>query len=222
MNQMWKEDKNQLYQKFTFDDFVQAMEFVNKVAKAAETANHHPKIEINWNTVELWLTTHDKGSAVTDKDRQLADQIDKLVQSKETKSSKLPEEIKFYGDGGSRGNPGPAACGFVLMDMEDKILETGGEFMGITTNNQAEYHSLEMGLQLAGELGAKKVHAYMDSMLVVNQLKGIYKVRSMDLMPRFKNIQSLAKQFTEVNYTHVPRALNTIADAEVNRILDSV
>ncbi len=222
MKQMWKEDKNQLYQKFAFDDFVQAMEFVNKVAKVSESANHHPKIEINWNTVELWLTTHDKDNTVTDKDKQLALQIDKLGHRKESKPSKLPEEVKFYGDGGSRGNPGPAACGFVLMDMDDRILETGGEFMGITTNNQAEYHSLEMGLQLAGELGAKKVHVYMDSMLVVNQLKGIYKVRSMDLMPRFKNIQSLAKQFTEVNYTHVPRALNSIADAEVNRILDSV
>lgn len=198
------------------------MEFVNKVAKVSEGAYHHPKIEINWNTVELWLSTHDEGNIVTDKDRKLAIEIDDLVKIKETKSSKFPQEIKFYGDGGSRGNPGPAACGFVLMDMNDRILETGGEYMGITTNNQAEYHSLEMGLQLAGESGAKKVHVYMDSMLVVNQLKGIYKVRSMDLMPRFKNIQSLAKQFIEVNYTHVPRALNSVADAEVNRILDSV
>lgn len=131
-------------------------------------------------------------------------------------------EIKLYGDGGSRGNPGPSASGFVLMDMNDKILEINGEYLNITTNNQAEYHSLKLGLERAKQIQAKIIHVYMDSMLVVNQMKGIFKVRNKELIGVYENIRSLMNDFEKVTFTHVPRELNKLADGEVNRILDSI
>ncbi len=131
-------------------------------------------------------------------------------------------EVKLYGDGGSRGNPGPSASGFVLLDMNDNILETNGEYLNITTNNQAEYHSLKLGLERAKQLQAKIIHVYMDSLLVVNQMKGIFKVRNKELIPVFNNVKSIVNDFDKVTFTHVPRELNKLADAEVNRILDSI
>jgi ribonuclease HI/pterin-4a-carbinolamine dehydratase len=219
---MWKKDKDQLYKKFEFKDFLEAMDFVNQVARAAEAANHHPAIAINWNTVELRLSTHDKGDKVTIKDKKLAQEIDELTGVKVPKSAKIPDEIKIFGDGGSRGNPGPAACGYVICSLDDKILETGGEYMDITTNNQAEYHALEMALESALKHGVKKVHVFMDSQLVIRQIEGRYKVKSEELRPRYENVMNLSKKFAEFSYQHVPRELNKLADAEVNRILDSV
>lgn len=212
--------EKEIHQSYEFKDFAEAKRFVDKVAKIAEEVGHHPRIQIDWNKVDLWYITHTAGK-VTDKDHALAEQIDGLVQDR-SPSGDLPTEIKFYGDGGSRGNPGPAAAGYVLMDMDDNVLETGGEFMGVTTNNQAEYHCLEMGLERALEAGVQHVHVFMDSQLVIRQLSGQYKVKSPDLLPRFKNVQSLIAQFESVACMHVPRALNKLADAEVNRILDSV
>lgn len=76
---MWKEENNSLYRKFKFSDFSQAFAFMTRVALEAEKMNHHPRWTNTWNTVEIWLNTHDSGDIVTDKDRTLADKIDKLV-----------------------------------------------------------------------------------------------------------------------------------------------
>lgn len=211
----------EIHKSYEFNDFAEAMRFVKQVADLAQKVDHHPKIQIDYNKVELWFTTHSAGK-VTVKDENLAEQVDTLVNDRMPTNGDLPTEVKFFGDGGSRGNPGPAAAGFVLLDMNDTVLENGGEFMGITTNNQAEYHSLEMGLERALEAGVKKIHVYMDSQLAIRQISGQYKVRSPDLLPRYKNVKSLLARFDEATCVHVPRALNTLADAEVNRILDSV
>lgn len=213
--------KKEIHKQYEFKDFAEAMRFVRKVADLAESANHHPKIQVDYNKVELWFFTHSAGK-VTDKDEHLAEKVDALVQDRLPEVGDLPEEIKFYGDGGSRGNPGPAAAGYVLLDMGDTVLEEGGEFMGITTNNQAEYHSLEMGLERALEAGVKKIHVFMDSQLAIRQISGQYKVRSPELLPRYKNVKSLLAKFEEATCTHVPRELNKLADGEVNRILDSI
>lgn len=138
------------------------------------------------------------------------------------KNTTTVTEVKLYADGGSRGNPGPSASGFVLMDMYGKILDTNGEYLNITTNNQAEYHSLKLGLERAKQLGVQKVHIFMDSLLVVNQIKGVFKVRNKELLGVFNNVKSLLNDFDKVNISHVPRELNKLADAEVNRILDSI
>lgn len=213
-------DKKEIHKNYEFKDFTESMRFVRKVADLAEVADHHPKIQIDYNKVELWFTTHSAGK-VTEKDETLAKQVDDLVKDR-APTGDLPTEVKFYGDGGSRGNPGPAAAGFVLMDMNDTVLEEGGEFMGITTNNEAEYHSLEMGLERALEAGVKTVHVHMDSQLAIRQLQGSYKVKAPGLLPRYKNVKSLMEKFNEVTLMHVPRELNKLADGEVNRILDSV
>jgi 4a-hydroxytetrahydrobiopterin dehydratase len=79
---MWQEIDQSLYNKFTFTDFSEAFSFMTRVALAAEKMDHHPKWTNVWNTVEIWLNTHDAGDIVTDKDRKLADKIDKLVAKK--------------------------------------------------------------------------------------------------------------------------------------------
>jgi ribonuclease HI len=134
-------------------------------------------------------------------------------------ASKL-EEARVYTDGGSRGNPGPSACAYVICNLDDNVVEKSGFYLGKITNNQAEYQGLVMGLERASELDIKNLSVFMDSELVVNQVNGFYKVKNADLAPFYQKVSLLAKGFQKISFTHVPRELNRIADAEVNRILD--
>jgi ribonuclease HI len=129
-------------------------------------------------------------------------------------------EIKLYTDGGSRGNPGPSACGFAIADMQDQVVVKKGVYLGVTTNNQAEYQGLKLGLEEAHRMNASDVHVYMDSLLVVNQMLGIFKIKNRDLWPIHTAIKSILVQFKHISFTHVPRQLNKIADAAVNETLD--
>ena len=129
-------------------------------------------------------------------------------------------EVKVYADGGSRGNPGPSALGYAVLNMDDQIVVKKGTYLGITTNNQAEYQALKSGLEEAQKMRAQIVHVYMDSLLVVNQMLGIFKVKNRDLWPIHAAIKELAVGFKKVTYTHVPRQLNKIADSAVNETLD--
>jgi ribonuclease HI len=129
-------------------------------------------------------------------------------------------EVKLFTDGGSRGNPGPSALGFAIMEMTDRIVVKKGTYLGITTNNQAEYQALKSGLEEALRMRVQIVHVYMDSLLVVNQMLGIFKVKNRDLWPVHSAIKELAARFEKVTYTHVPRELNKIADSAVNEALD--
>jgi ribonuclease HI len=131
------------------------------------------------------------------------------------------EEAKLFADGGSRGNPGPSASGYVLYDMDDNIVVKKGVYLGITTNNQAEYQALRFGLEEALRSGVRTVHVYLDSMLVVNQMLGIFQVKNRDLWPIHDAIKKQVAQFKQVNFTHVPRALNKEADSAVNEALDA-
>lgn len=192
----------------------------------AEARNHHPRWLNEWNKVQFWLYTHSAGG-VTKQDEGLARDIDglykKLKAQKDSDPPKLGsiKEVKMFADGGSRGNPGPSAGGFVILDMNDQILHENGKYLGITTNNQAEYHSLKGGLEAALKMGAKKVHVYMDSLLVINQMKGIFKVKNRDLWPIHEAIKLVVGQFEEVTFSHVPRELNKLADSMVNQTLDA-
>lgn len=131
------------------------------------------------------------------------------------------KEVKLFTDGGSRGNPGPSAIGFVLLDMQDELIAKESKYLGITTNNQAEYQGLKEGLELCLKMNIPTVHVYMDSLLVVNQIKGIYKVKNRDLWPAYEAVKELLGHFKEVTFTHVPRELNKIADGMVNECLDT-
>lgn len=128
--------------------------------------------------------------------------------------------IKLYTDGGSRGNPGPSASGYVIFDMNDMVVHEGGVYLGVTTNNQAEYQAVRYGLEHASKIGVQEVMVFMDSLLVVNQMKGIYKIKNRDLWPIHDAIKELITRFKSVTFTHVPRELNKKADAVVNQILD--
>ncbi len=130
------------------------------------------------------------------------------------------EKIILYADGGSRGNPGPSACGYVLLDEHNQVLVDKGVYLGITTNNQAEYQGLKFALEEARNMQAREVAVRLDSLLVINQMKGIFKVKNRDLWPIHEAIKQLVKAFDRISFTHVPREFNKLADAAVNRALD--
>ncbi len=127
----------------------------------------------------------------------------------------------LFSDGGSRGNPGPSAAGYVIIDRSNQVIDQGGEYLGITTNNQAEYHAVRLGLERVLELGYRRVDAKIDSMLVVNQMKGIYTIKNRELWPINERIRELVKKFDKVTFTHVRREYNQLADGMVNKTLDA-
>ena len=219
---MWQETKHGLYKQFNFENFKEAWAFMERVAELAEEFQHHPRWENEWSVVQIWLITHEGGKKITGKDHEMAEAIDALLEGKLAvgNAEPHPQEVKVFADGGSRGNPGPSASGFVVLDMEDNVLVDKGVYLGVTTNNQAEYTALKLALEEALKMGVREVHVYLDSLLVVNQMKGIFKVKNRDLWPIHDAIQKLAKKFKHVNYSHVPREFNKLADAAVNRALD--
>lgn len=218
---MWQETKHGLYKQFNFENFKAAWAFMTKVAELAEEAQHHPRWENEWNVVQIWLITHEGGNKITDQDRQLAAAIDQVVESAApVKLSAHPDRVKLFSDGGSRGNPGPSAGAYVILDKEDNVLEEQGFYLGVTSNNQAEYAALKAGLEASLKLGVHKVQVYMDSLLVVNQMKGIFKVKNRDLWPIHDAIKELAAKFEEIEFEHVPREFNKLADRAVNKALD--
>jgi ribonuclease HI/ADP-ribose pyrophosphatase YjhB (NUDIX family) len=143
------------------------------------------------------------------------------IQAEVDYSSKKQSDLVIFSDGGSRGNPGPSAAGFVIEDGSGKLTHEGGVYLGITTNNQAEYHGVRIGLEKAKELGAKTVDFYIDSMLVVNQLNGQYVIRNRELWPVHERIKELIGQFDKVSFRHIKREQNQRADGMVNKILDA-
>lgn len=126
----------------------------------------------------------------------------------------------IYSDGGSRGNPGPSASAYVIMDNNEQIISEGGVYLGITTNNQAEYQAVRLALKRAIEMNLKVVDFRLDSSLVVNQLNGIYKIKNRDLWPIHAGIKEQLKYFDKVSFSHVRREFNQLADALVNKTLD--
>lgn len=131
----------------------------------------------------------------------------------------IQEGVVVYADGGSRGNPGPSAGGYVVIDRGE-IVEQGGEYIGITTNNQAEYHGARLGLEAAARLGVDSLEVRLDSMLVVNQLNNIYKIKNRELWPVNERVRELVDQFKKVKFVYVPREMNQLADGMVNKVLD--
>lgn len=124
-------------------------------------------------------------------------------------------------DGGSRGNPGPAGIGVVLERAETKeVLETHAVYLGVTTNNQAEYKAVLLALERAEALGATEVEVVADSELLVKQANGEYRVKNPGLQPLFARLKMLEQAFHRVTYTHVRRAYNKAADALANQAMD--
>lgn len=175
---------------------------------------YYPNQEVTPNTpikiLYFTFNQHEKPEKVLEKPA-------KQIQYDVKKSTK---SVKLYADGGSRGNPGPSACGYVLLDEHNNVVEQKGIYLGVTTNNVAEYQGLKHALEAAVKLGVREVRVYLDSMLVVNQMQGIFKVKNRDLWPIHESVKQLVPKFASITFTHVPREMNKIADGEVNKALD--
>ena len=133
--------------------------------------------------------------------------------------------IEVACDGGSRGNPGPAAIGAVVRDLDvdpPVVLTTVSECIGEATNNVAEYKALIGGLEAAKAFGASSVRVRADSELLIRQLQGRYRVKNEGLRPLFVEAQALLAPYAEVELVHVRREFNTDADALVNAALDAL
>jgi len=130
------------------------------------------------------------------------------------------ETLTLEFDGGSRGNPGPAAAGAVVRAADGTPLVTIGKFLGRATNNVAEYRGLILAMEKALELGAKRVEIRGDSELIVRQMNGQYRVKSPDLRPLYEAAQSLLRKFESASITHNLRHHNTLADRLANLAMD--
>jgi len=126
----------------------------------------------------------------------------------------------LYCDGASRGNPGQAGAGAVLIDASGDIRGQYGEYLGQTTNNVAEYQALLLGLKMARNLGVKKIQIFADSELLVRQIKGRYRVKAAHLLPLYEVAQHALKGFETNNISHVPREMNHLADRLANCAID--
>ena len=129
-------------------------------------------------------------------------------------------QVIIFTDGGSRGNPGPSAAGFVLKDKTGTQLQAAGIYLGINTNNFAEYIAIVKSLQAAAQMGAKKITLYSDSELLVRQINGQYKVKSKTLKPLYTQTMQLLSGFDGWSVEHVYREENGLADELVNMTLD--
>lgn len=132
----------------------------------------------------------------------------------------MHKQLITYTDGGARGNPGPAGIGGVVYTQSLEELQRISEYIGETTNNQAEYKALIKALEIASEIGSKKLICHLDSELVVRQLQGKYKVREAGLKPLVMQALKLVKNFESVEFVHVRREKNKLADELVNKALD--
>jgi ribonuclease HI len=130
-------------------------------------------------------------------------------------------KVVVHVDGGSRGNPGPAAAAAVVSTATGEVLDEAHELLGVATNNVAEYRGLLLGLARARELGADEVEVVNDSELVAKQVNGLYKVKHADMKPLHAQARAALEGFGRWQVRSVPRAQNAAADALVNAALDA-
>ena len=129
-------------------------------------------------------------------------------------------QVKINIDGGSRGNPGPGASAYVICDLQGKILSQEGYYIAHCTNNQAEYIALKLALLKSAELGASELFIESDSLLLVKQYRGEYKIKNADLAARMQAIRRLAAPFT-IHIKHVLREFNKAPDELANKAMDA-
>ena len=130
-------------------------------------------------------------------------------------------KAKLSTDGGARGNPGPAAYGYVLESDDGDVLAAHAERIGRATNNVAEYSGLVAGMTKAAELGVRELDVVSDSELLVKQMQGDYRVKNAALKALWEEANDLERRFRRVRYTAVRRAHNELADSLVNEALDA-
>ncbi len=131
-----------------------------------------------------------------------------------------PDALTIFTDGASRGNPGPAAAGVIIYKGQIKGGEYG-KYLGIATNNEAEYQAIILALEKTKSIKAKQINFFLDSELAVRQLNHQYKVKDEKIIPLFIKIWNLLIDFNKVSFSHIPREKNKEADKLVNKILDT-
>jgi ribonuclease HI len=129
--------------------------------------------------------------------------------------------LKIFTDGASRGNPGHAAIGIVIQDNNSRLLKEISDYIGVNTNNYAEYQAVLRALKEAKNLKADSVTLFSDSELVCRQLTGEYRVKSSNIRPLFSEVISIASQFQNFSVEHIRRELNSHADKLANAALDN-
>lgn len=135
------------------------------------------------------------------------------------------EFLKIYCDGGARGNPGPAASAFAVIDSDGEILHRDAQTLGVATNNIAEYTAVLIALDWLNKnaRGVARVDFFLDSLLVVNQLNGLFKIKNKNLAKIAQEIKDEISRFPGVvSFQHVRREKNTLADSLVNKALDAL
>lgn len=134
----------------------------------------------------------------------------------------MSQQLQIFSDGGARGNPGPAAVAFIALNERGETVKADTRFIGIHTNNQAEYEALLMALKFAAEQGAQEIVCHLDSELVVKQLNGKYTVKNYQLQQLWQKVQEAKRMFKKICFVNVPRTNPQIqrADALVNKTLD--
>jgi len=128
--------------------------------------------------------------------------------------------VFLYTDGGSRGNPGPAGIGFLILDEKKKKIKDFCKYIGEATNNVAEYYALIHGLEEASALKADEVVVYVDSELIAKQLNGEYRVKDINMKPLFEKTLSILKDFKSFEIKHIERSKNKEADKLVNKAIN--
>lgn len=161
----------------------------------------------------------------SDRERFVIDAIEEALSGESPEDRTLPDSVggslHLYTDGGSRGNPGQAAVGCILVDPSKGVtLAEHAERIGEETNNVAEYRALIEGLKIALRYRPNRLICHLDSELVVKQLNGEYRVRMQSLQPLVDEIQKLAMEFPDVVFQYIPREDNWRADSLVNKALD--
>ncbi len=130
------------------------------------------------------------------------------------------ERLRVYSDGAARGNPGLSGAGAVLVEPSGQVVDRLGKFLGVQTNNYAEYMGLLIGLRRARDLGVREIEVFADSELMIRQLGGRYQVKSATLRPLYEEAVKLLNDFSRVKLVHVPREMNKAADEMSNRAID--
>ncbi|MGE5392870.1 MAG: ribonuclease HI family protein [Candidatus Saccharibacteria bacterium] len=132
----------------------------------------------------------------------------------------MEKKLCVYTDVGARGNPGPAGIGAVIQDEDGRVLSEISQYIGSGTNNQAEYRALLAALDKAVSLGGSDLTCFLDSELVVKQLRGEYKIREASLQELAAQVLRITKSFRSIDFRHIPREKNKPADKLVNEALD--
>jgi ribonuclease HI len=151
---------------------------------------------------------------------KLADHSPRAASTFEPEVNSNLNRIRVYSDGAARGNPGPSGAGAVLVEPSGQIVDRLGKFLGVRTNNYAEYMGLLLGLKRAKELGVREIEVFTDSELLIRQLGGRYQVKSATLRPLYEEALNLLNGFSRVKLVHVPREMNSAADEMSNRAID--